>query len=277
MPMAVFSNRSSSLARHAGRGSGSRSVRCEVSVSALPAYGNTKNSKWSLPSTSASSRSSTSGKGRGSSRRWIVKRGTQRIVSSEITPSAPSETRPASRSSPSRSTASPSAVTNRMASTCADRLRKRAPVPWVAVAMAPASACLSMSPWFSSARPRSASSRAQSAILMPAWTLTRPVPVSASRTRFIRDRSTITPSVQAMSVNECPVPTPFTRWALATRSASSSSLPGRSIRSGAHRCSPAQLTQISGICGLYPALDGPAPSDLPPILRTCVRKTGGPG
>jgi hypothetical protein len=57
--------------RHAGGpgGSGGRSVRSEVSVSALRVYGITNASQWSFASTSSSSRGSTSSSGRGSSTR----------------------------------------------------------------------------------------------------------------------------------------------------------------------------------------------------------------
>ena len=58
------------------------------------------------------------------------------------------------------------------------------------------------------------------------------------------------PSVQAMSVNECPEPAtrtvrPDSRARL-TAAATSSSERGRSKTAGAHRCSPAQFVQISG-------------------------------
>jgi hypothetical protein len=52
--------------------------------------------------------------------------------------------------------------------------------------------------------------------------------------------------VQAMSVNEWPAPATRTRRAPATIAASASSEPGRSMRSGAQRCCPAQLVQSSG-------------------------------
>jgi hypothetical protein len=70
----------------------------------------------------------------------------------------------------------------------------------VAVQIAPASVCASTSPWFSSARPRAASAGPSSRIVIPACAVTSSP--STSSTRFIRDRSTIKPSVQAMSVNE---------------------------------------------------------------------------
>ena len=68
---------------------------------------------------------------------------------------------------------------------------------------------------------------------MPASTVTSAP--STWRIRRILDMSTITPSVQAMSVNECPEPATFTRRARGTTSASSSSERGRTIRSGAQR------------------------------------------
>jgi hypothetical protein len=70
-------------------------------------------------------------------------------------------------------------------------------------------------------------------MVMPASTVTS-CPSTAS-TRFMRERSTITPSAQAMSVNEWPAPTTFTRSAPATTAVSSPSPAGRSMRSGAQR------------------------------------------
>ena len=48
--------------------------------------------------------------------------------------------------------------------------------------------------------------------------------------------STITPSVQAMSVNEWPEPTTFTRRAPVHRARELLLERGASMRSGAHRC-----------------------------------------
>ena len=187
-----------------------------------------------------------------------MKAGTQRSVTAETAPSAPSETRAARRSSPSTagrpsppvpliSIASPPAVTSRTELTCDEMFAKPPPVPWVAVEMAPAIVCASTSPWFSSARPRSASAGPSSRIVMPASTVTS-LPSTRS-TRFMRDRSSISPSVQAMSVNEWPAPTTFTRRAPATSRASSSSLEGRSTRSGAQRWSPVQFFQTPLVRG----------------------------
>ena len=77
---------------------------------------------------------------------------------------------------------------------------------------------------------------------MPASTVTS-WPSTAS-TRRIADMSIITPSVHAMSVNECPEPATFTRVAPVTARTSSSSERGVSMRSGAHLCWRAQLVQV---------------------------------
>ena len=132
--------------------------------------------------------------------------------------------------------------TSRTPVTWDEMFAKRPPVPWVAVEIAPAIVWASTSPWFSRARPRSASAGPSSRIVMPASTVTWSP--STRSTRFICERSSISPSVQAMSVNEWPAPATFTRGAPATSRASSSSLPGRSTRSGAQRWSPAQFFQI---------------------------------
>jgi hypothetical protein len=54
----------------------------------------------------------------------------------------------------------------------------------------------------------------------------------------------MTPSVHAMSVNECPDPATLTRRAPATARTSSSSERGVSMRSGAQRCWRAQFVQV---------------------------------
>ena len=127
-------------------------------------------------------------------------------------------------------------------------------MPWVAVEMAPASVWASMSPWFSIARPSSASRLPSSCRVIPACTVTKPLERSASSTRSIAPMSISTPSVQAVSVNEWPEPATRTgspsATAAATAAASCSSDAGRSIRTGAQRCWPAQLVQISVTGGL---------------------------
>ena len=154
----LLSRTSSTHARHFGRGRGASSTTSLVRVRALSACGKTKNSKWRWPSTRASRPSRTSASGAGASTPRSVKAGTVCSVTSVTTPSAPTATRAASRSSPpSTSSTAPAAVTSRSARTCAETLGSVAPVPCVAVAIAPAIDCSSMSPRFGIARPCSAS------------------------------------------------------------------------------------------------------------------------
>ena len=117
-------------------------------------------------------------------------------------------------------------------------LRKLAPVPWVAVEIAPASVCLSMSPWFSIASPWPCSASARRSIVIPASTLTRPLARSTSSNRSSPSSLSIAPPVHAMSVNECPDAEARTvspaRAARPTASTSSARLAGCSIVAGAH-------------------------------------------
>ena len=88
----------------------------------------------------------------------MVNAGTVRRVTVATIPSAPSPTRAARSASGSESPPRPPAAcrlpsTSSIASICEEMLRKRDPVPWVAVETAPAIVCLSMSPRFSRARP----------------------------------------------------------------------------------------------------------------------------
>ncbi len=133
-----------------------------------------------------------------------MKSGTHRNVTRVMTPSAPSDTRAARNRSASASSVtsrtSPSAVTSRRPTTCADRFGKPMPVPWVAVEIAPASCWRSMSPWFSMASPRSASSLPSRCSVMPASTSTSSP--FTDTTRSMASSRTITSSVQAMSVKE---------------------------------------------------------------------------
>src|SRR5688572_5965001 len=211
----------------------------------------TNASQWSFATTSSWRRGSTSSSERGSSTRWIVKAGTHRSVTAAIAPRAPRLTRAARSSSPSRrSCTSPVPSTSRTPVTCDGRLPNLPPVPWVAVEIAPASVCGSTSPWFSIARPRVRSSSPRSCSVMPASTVTS-FPSTAS-TRRMADMSIITPSVQAMSVNEWPEPATLIRAAPVTAWISSSSERGLSMRSGAHLCWRAQLDQV-GTARLYRA------------------------
>src|SRR5215210_1425819 len=263
-PKAAASSRFSSstsrtYSRRGFRGRGSNWPRSDSNTTALRVYGKANSSKWSCAPASSSKRSSVSASGRGSSMRWMANDGTQRSVTWVIAPRAPSDTRAARRSSsPSRSsTSSPVPLTMRSPATCADRLRKRAPVPWVAVEIAPASVCRSMSPWFSMARPRAASCSPSWCSVMPASTVTSGP--STATSRLIADRSRRRPSVQAMSVNEWPDPATRTRSARRTSSASSRSVPGGASCSGAQRWSPAQFVHSSAASRVMAAAGGEPP------------------
>jgi hypothetical protein len=127
-------------------------------------------------------------------------------VTAAIVPSAPIPTRAARSSSglvaALRWRTLPSARTSSSPSTRAEMLRRRAPVPWVPVEIAPEIVCRSMSPRFSIARPSPASSSFSSASTVPPATLTKPEPGSASITPLSAPRSIIVPSVIAASVKE---------------------------------------------------------------------------
>ena len=224
------------------RGRGGSSVRLLVRVSAVSAWGKTKNSKWSLSSASSSKRSSVSCSGAGASTPRSMNAGTQWRVTSAITPSAPSPTRAARKTSGSRSgeqdSVEPSASTSVSSLTWQERLRSRAPVPCVAVEMAPAMVCASMSPRFSRARPCASSRRLNSRIVIPACTRTKPESRSTSRTRVRRSSISISPSVQAMSLKECPAPA--TRTLQPSRAACSSAPDSSSIDAGRRTAAGAQ-------------------------------------
>ena len=124
------------------RGCGASSVRLFVRVSATSQCGNTKNSKWSLPRANSSKRSSVSCSGAGASTPCSVNAGTQRSVTSAIAPSAP---RPDAGSAEylfgsvrGATSVEPSASTSDSSQTWEEMLRRRAPVPCVAVEIAPA-------------------------------------------------------------------------------------------------------------------------------------------
>jgi hypothetical protein len=104
-----------------------------------------------------------------------------------------------------------------------------------------------MSPWFSIASPRSASSLPSRWSVIPASTSTSSP--STETTRSSASSRSITSSVHAMSVNEWPEADTRTHrpsaTARRTASATASSESGRSIRAGAQYCSPDQLVQRS--------------------------------
>src|SRR4051794_7018359 len=172
------------------------------------------------------------------------------MVSSVTTPSAPNETRAARSSSPpSSATTSPRPSTRRIATTLAERLRKRAPVPCVPVISAPASVWASMSPWFSSASPCAASAGPSSCSVIPACTRASPVSRSASTTRLSPSQRSTIPSVGTRSENECDAPatrsvSPCER-ARRTAATTPSSSPTDSVSRGEQLRSPVQLRQLA--------------------------------
>ena len=134
-------------------------------------------------------------------------------------------------------------------------------MPWVAVEIAPASVCLSMSPRFSIANPRSQSAALRSRSVIPASTLTRPETVSTSRTRLSASIRSIAPSVSAASVKECPAPAV---WMARSRSAARltarinpSRVRGLSTTAGEQRWSPVQFRHS---LGMAPKTNRAAPS-----------------
>ena len=167
-----------------------------------------KSSKWSWASARSWKESSTSSRGWGESTRSSVKAGTQRRVTAEIAPRAPTPTRAARSRSPSASSSRtlPSARTSSIAATWEEMLRSLAPVPWVPVEIEPAIVWRSMSPRFSIASPSSCSRSLSSARIVPPPTLTSPDAGSASITPLSAPTSIIVPSVIAASVKEWPEP-----------------------------------------------------------------------
>ena len=214
-----------------------------------------KSSKWSCASARSWKESRTSSRGWAESTRSREKAGTQRRVTAEIAPSAPIPTRAARSSSGSvaalRWRTLPSARTSSIPSTWDEMLRRRAPVPWVPVEIAPEIVWLSMSPRFSIARPSRASSSFSSRSTVPPPTRTRPESRSASRTPLSPPASIIVPAVSAVSVKEWPEPATRTLSPLPAAativSASSSRSRGLAIRAGRQDWSPAQLTHSPSV------------------------------
>ena len=114
----------------------------------------------------------------------------------------------------------------------AARPRKRAPVPWVPVEVAPAMVCRSMSPMFSSARPCGSSSAGSWYRFVPAPSVDAvPRGVDVQQPVDRADVDAARPTVAAMSVKLWPAPTAFTvsprSRAAATTATTSSTLVGR--------------------------------------------------
>ena len=156
-------------------------------------------------------RDSTSSSGRGSSMRWIVNAGTQRTVTARdraerAERDPPGEQVVALAQSTTRRRPSPAAAVHLR------RDVREAPAGAVGGGGDRAGHRLRVHvPLVLEREAARGQRRAELAIVMPASTVTS-CPSTAS-TRFIRERSTITPSVQAMSVNEWPAPATLTRAA----------------------------------------------------------------
>src|SRR2546428_107053 len=122
----------------------------------------------------------------------------------------------------------------------------RGAVRGVAVEMAPATLCWAMDPRTGSASPLSASAALRARSRMPASTVTSRWSSCTSRTRSSRSSDRSMPSVQAMSLQECPAPTTLTRAPLAaarTSSATASSEAGWARAAGIDEQVRAQLTK----------------------------------
>ena len=147
------------------------------------------------------------------------------------TPSAPSPTTtPGNTSgSPARDQlrSSPSAVTSSSPETDVDRQPCRSPDPCVAVATAPATEMCGSEARLGTAKPAASSVAAMSPYRLAALTRAVARALSISRTGGSAERSTWSPSVSAMSLKQCRVPSAFSRVDDATSDWSSATDVGR--------------------------------------------------
>ena len=157
--------------------------------------------------------------------------------------------------------------TSRTPTTREEMFPKRPPVPWVAVEIAPASGLRVHVALVLHREPARAQLLAELA-QRDAGLDGHLVALHGEHAPHAAPGRPSRPSVQAMSVKEWPEPATFTRDAPATTRASSSSEPGRSMRSGAQRCWRAQLVQRSGT--------GPAASSAPWAARRPADSAGLP-
>ena len=223
--------------------SGGSSVRSSVRVSATSACGKVQNSKWSCASARSCRLSSTGSSGSGLSVWRRRNAGTQRSVTAAITPSAPSETRAASSSSPPSIVRSlPSASTSSTHSTWPERFGS----------LVPCRACRSRARpratgrrcrrgWASPGRAGAARARAPSG-RMPASTRTsRAVDVEHAVERVEREQRAVGHRAGAERVPGAG--DAHRARAVGDRAAASSArVRGRSKRAGVARCEPDQLT-----------------------------------
>ncbi|CAM5706371.1 hypothetical protein SANTM175S_05275 [Streptomyces antimycoticus] len=156
----------------------------------------------------------TRSKGIGSSRAVSRNSGSTAKVIALTTPSEPSPIRAAAKISgfsvaEQRST-EPSAVTSSRPLIWAAIEALSRPVPWVPVAVAPATVCSMMSPILASDSPWAVSVSLSCRSGVPAATVTVPASRSSPRTPTMRPGRISSPSVAAAVVKECPEPTAFT-------------------------------------------------------------------
>ncbi len=150
--------------------------------------------------------------GRCSYTRWLTANvGSMASVRRVTIPNAPRPTVTASINSGSSSremlTRSPDAVASSMACTAVARLPLATPLPWVAVAHAPATEMCGNDARLARAHPSSCSRIASSPYLIPPSTVTLRACWSSSTTRGSAASETRSPSVSAIVLNECRLPT----------------------------------------------------------------------
>ncbi len=155
----------------------------------------------------------------------------------------------------------PSASTSSSPAICAAMAPLARPVPCVPVWVAPATVCTWMSPMLVRDRPRACSSALSRCSGQPASTVTRPASVSTDLTATRPLGFSMTPSVAAAGVNECPLPVILTgspsAAALVTSSATSAADRGVRTRAGRAVTVPAQFRQepvLSVVIGRHPVL-----------------------
>ena len=203
----------------------------------------------------SSSASSTSSSGSGRSSAASTNDGSVRSVTAEITPSAPSATRPAANTSGSsvaeQVTTDPSASTSSSPATWVAMPPNRAPVPCVPVEIAPEIVCASMSPRLVIASPSRSSSALSVRSVVPARTVTSPESRSAAVIPVQPPRSSATSWAAPTAVNEWPLPRARTdfpsRAARDTAPASSSRSRGTTTSVATADSLPAQFRQA--VCG----------------------------
>src|SRR5690606_32750576 len=178
----------------------------------------------------------------------------------------------------------PLAVTSSSARIWAAMEPESRPVPCVPVLTAPDTVCSMMSPMLASDRPSRASATLSRFSGVPASTVTVPAARSISRIPVSRPGRTSSPSVAAMEVNECPVPTALTGMpssaARRTAAASSSTEAGVTSRAGRTVTLPPQLRHVP-FFALTVLTNGASPTRSRPLEPAVPQETDhdrdGPG